>query len=200
MLRAQLRWAVVHDMRERTRLLVAHGTDFRTPFPDGRTAAELAASCGNQAIVDGLVAAGATPPTLAPVDAFVAAALRADRDEIDRLRAAHPGVVDAAHAARPGLVVQAAAQRRVDAVPLLVELGFDVNARSRADLPVEEERETALHVAAGDGDVTLARRLLALGADPTVHDHRFDATPLGWARHAEHVEMVELLAPLTPGE
>jgi ankyrin repeat protein len=160
----------------------------------------VAATCGNQAIVDYLVGVGAAAPALSPADALIAAALRADRDEVERLRAAHDGVVDAARAARPGLIVQAAAQHRVDAVALLVDLGFDVNARSRGDVPVDDEWETALHVAAGDGDVELARRLLAFGADPTVHDQRFDATPLGWAHYFERAEMIELLAPLTPGE
>jgi hypothetical protein len=200
LLRSQLRWAVVHDMLDRARLLAGHGTDVVAPFPDGPTAVEIAATCGNEAVVEYLVGAGAATPRLAPADALVAAALRVDRDEVERLRIASPGAVDAARAARPGVIVQAAAQGRPDAVTLLAELGFDVNARSRADVPVEQEWETALHVAAGDGNVELARRLLALGADPTVHDHRFDATPLGWARHFERDEVIELLAPLTPDD
>jgi hypothetical protein len=198
MLRYQLRWAVVHDMLERTRLLVEHGTDVATPFADGRTVAELAATAGNRRIVDYLVGAGAAPPALTPVDALVAAVLGADRDEVDRLQRAHPGVLDAARAARPGLGEQAAARGRADAVALLAQLGFDVNQRARADVPVEQEWETALHVAAGEGDVELARQLLALGADPTLRDARFDATPLGWARYGEREETIALLAPLTP--
>jgi hypothetical protein len=44
MLRGQLWWAIVQDMRDRVRLLVEHGADFRTPYaaPGGRpTAAKL---------------------------------------------------------------------------------------------------------------------------------------------------------------
>src|SRR5262249_44365604 len=38
LLRGQLWWAIVHDMRARTRLLVEHGADFLTPYaaPGGR--------------------------------------------------------------------------------------------------------------------------------------------------------------------
>jgi hypothetical protein len=48
--------------------------------------------------------------------------------------------------------------------------------------PVRQPRQTALHKAAEDGNLELARTLLRLGADPDIRDHRFDSTPLGWAR------------------
>ena len=44
----------------------------------------------------------------------------------------------------------------------------------------------------------LSRLLLSLGADPAIHDARFDSTPLGWARHFGREETITLLAPLTP--
>ncbi len=58
MLRSQLWWAIVHDMRERVRLLIEHGVDFLTPYSapggqpmalrnsDGYTPAEIAALSG----------------------------------------------------------------------------------------------------------------------------------------------------------
>ena len=57
----------------------------------------------------------------------------------------------------------------------------------------------ALHRAAGDGKLELARALLDLGADPGVRDRRFDATPLGWAQFFGQSELVRLLEPVTPG-
>jgi len=115
-----------------------------------------------------------------------------ERAGVERLRE-H---VDAARAQRPALIVWAAARRRIDAIPLLVELGFDVNALGRTDIPMEQAWETALHEAAGHGDVELARLLLALGADPAIHDTRFDATPLSWARHFDQRATIDLLEPL----
>lgn len=95
-------------------------------------------------------------------------------------------------------MVWAAARHKPDAIGHLVELGFDVNALGRSDGPVEQAWQTALHTAAGDGDVELVRLLLDLGADPGIKDARFHSTPLGWARHFEHQAVVELLVPLTP--
>ena len=206
LLRTQLRWAVEHDQRERVRLLAEHGVDVRSPFRgdgpvwaarDGRTPAELALLCGNREIAEYLVALGAPPPAPNPADELVAAAFRADRAAVDAVRARHPEAAERARRARPGLMVWAAAQAPAGTVELLAELGFDVNALGRADAPVEQEWETALHHAAGEGDVDLARRLLALGADPTIRDHRFGATPLDWARHLNQPTTEALLAPLT---
>ena len=52
--------------------------------------------------------------------------------------------------------------RVAESVRLLARLGFDVSARGRQDLPIEEEWETPLHCAAGDGKLELARVLLEL--------------------------------------
>ena len=192
LLRSLLRWAVEHDQRERVRLLAERGVDIRTPF-DGRTPVELALLCGNVEIAAYLVALGAPEPDPDPVDDLVAAAFRADRSALDAVRARHPDAVERARRARPGLVVWAAAHAPAGTVELLVELGFDVNALGRADAPVEQQWETALHHAAGEGKVELARRLLALGADPAIRDRRFDATPLDWARHLHQPTTAELL-------
>jgi hypothetical protein len=61
-----------------------------------------------------------------------------------RLRAHAP----AAREQRPGLIVWAAACRRLDAITLLAELGFNVNALGRTDIPAEAEWHIALHEAA----------------------------------------------------
>ena len=89
----------------------------------------------------------------------------------------------------------AAARCSADAIVLLAELGWDVNALARTDVPMEQAWETALHEAAARGDVQLARLLLDLGADPDIKDTRFDSTPLGWARHFGQQATIELLQP-----
>lgn len=204
----QLKWAVTHDMRDRVQLLAEHGADLLTPFPageerlvmcldatDGRTPAEAAAICGCQDVLDWLVEhAGVSRPPHEGPDGLIAAALAADRQTAQRL-AMH---ADAARAQRPGLIVWAASRRAWPAIPLLVELGWDVNALARADCPVEQQWETALHEAAGAGQVEAARMLIELGADPGIRDARFHSTPLSWAEHFGQQAMAGYLRPLTP--
>ncbi|BCB91122.1 ankyrin repeat domain-containing protein [Phytohabitans suffuscus] len=206
MLRTQLRWAVEHHQPDRVRLLVAHGVDFHSPFEgdrptwspgDGRTPVELALLNGDTAIADHLVAHGAAAPAPDPARDLIAAAFRADRSTVDRIRAGHPTAVAEARRARPGLIVWAATQATAETVTLLAELGFDVNAYGRGDAPVEEPWETALHQSAVNGKVGLTRRLLELGADPDLRDRRFDGTPLDWARHFHQPQTAALLEPLT---
>ena len=196
MLRGELAWAITHGMAERVRLLVEHGVDVTAPL-DGATATSMAATTGHADLVDYLVAHGAPPPDLPPGEEFVAAALAADRARLDRLLADHPGLADEMRAARPALITWAAACGNPAAAEILAELGFDVNAKGRTDVPSDQPWQTALHKAAEDGDVDLARTLLRLGADPDIHDERFGSTPLGWARHFGQQPMIELLGSLT---
>jgi ankyrin repeat protein len=197
MVRGQLAWAITHGMTERVRLLVSHGVDVTAPFDNEATATAVAATTGHADLVDYLVAHGAPPLDLAPFDGFVAAALAADRTRVAELIAGHPGLAGEVRAARPALVAWAAACGNPSAVELLVELGFDVNAKGRTDAPLDQPWQTALHEAAGVGNLELARTLLRLGADPDIRDARFDGTPLSWARYFGQQELIELLEPLT---
>jgi hypothetical protein len=207
MLRGQLWWAIVHDMRDRARLLVEHGADFLTPYAapggrpvtlrtsHGRTPAEVAALSGCPELARWLVGQGAAEPALTGPDALIAAVLAGDREAVESGGLGEHAA--AARAERPGLIVWAAARGRADAVEMLAGLGFDVNAKARTDTPAEQQWETALHHAAGEGDEELARLLLRLGADPGLTDTRFGSTPLGWAQHFGQPAMIALLEPVT---
>jgi len=70
--------------------------------------------------------------------------------------------------------------------PVIPRLPDDPDAR-------DDDGATALHHAAWSGDLAAIRQLLHAGADPTLRDARFDATPLGWAEHAYQDEAAELL-------
>jgi ankyrin repeat protein len=198
MVRGQLAWAITHGMAERVRLLVELGhPDLNAPFERSHTATSMAATTGHADLVDYLVAHGAPALSLEPPDAFVAAALAADRARAGALLASDPGLLDRVRTARPALVTWAAACGAIPAVELLVELGFDVNALGRTDVPSDQPWQTALHKAAEDGNLELASTLLRLGADTGIRDARFDGTPLSWARHFGNDAMADLLAPLT---
>jgi ankyrin repeat protein len=197
MVRGELAWAITHGLADRVRLLVAHGVDVAAPFDDGVTVTSMAATTGHPELIDYLVEHGAPALDLPPGDAFVAAALAADREHVGRLLAGRSGLVDQLRQARPALVTWAAACGSPTAVEFLVELGFDVNARGRTDVPSDQPWQTALHKAAEDGNLEVARTLLRLGADPNIRDQRFDSTPLGWARYFGRPALIELLEPVT---
>ncbi|WP_163510951.1 ankyrin repeat domain-containing protein [Fodinicola acaciae] len=165
MLRYQLQWAVRHGFTARVRLLAEHGVDVSAPI-DGRTPAQLAAAEGHRDIVDLLVSLGAPRPAMAPSEQLVAALLAGDRSALKS------DLLADVRRSQPGLVVRA---QRPELVAFLVEAGFDVDGR--------HEGHTALHDAAWRGDVPMIEALLAAGADRSVRDDRFDATPLGWAEH-----------------
>ena len=196
MLRGQLAWAITHGMTERVGLLVEHGVDVTAPL-DGVTVTSMAATTGHADLVDYLVAHGAPPPDLAPADAFTAAVLAAETARLEQLLADNPGLAAQMRAARPALITWAAAIGNALAVEILAGLGFDVNAKGRTDVPSDQPWQTALHQAAGDGNLELAQTLLRLGADPDIRDERFDSTPLGWARHSGQQALIELLEPIT---
>jgi len=203
MLRGELAWAITHGMNERTRLLVQRaGIDLAVPADrdvpsDPVPWTAMAATTGHLDLVGYLEAHGAPPLDLAPADAFVAALLAADRGWLDALLASNPGLLNELRAARPALVTWAAACGAIPAVELLAELGFNVNAMGRTDVPSDQPWQTALHKAAEDGNLDLARTLLRLGADPQVKDARFDGTPLDWARYFGQDALAGLLEPLT---
>ncbi|QFY07545.1 hypothetical protein GBF35_13395 [Nonomuraea phyllanthi] len=112
---------------------------------------------------------------LGPRDPVILACLRGDRAEIDALLAKDPGLLDRTRAGHPALLAEAAARQRWAAVEVLAELGFDVDARSASG-------RVPAHYAAGAGQVETLRLLVRHGADLTVADPVFTATPLGWAQ------------------
>jgi ankyrin repeat protein len=205
LMRGQLWWAIVHDMPERVTLLADHGADILTPYaapggrPSGlrtshcRTPAEVAALAGCPRALALLLERGAARPEPEGVDGLIAAVLAGDHRTVQRLR----GHAGAARGERPGLIVWAASRRNLGAIRTLAGLGFGVSALGRADIPMEQAWETALHHAAGEGDTEMARLLLDLGADPDITDTRFGATPLGWAHHFGKQATIDLLTPLT---
>jgi ankyrin repeat protein len=199
MLRSLLAWAIIHDQRRRVALLAEHGVDIVSPFtrtaqPRRGTPLEVALINGHRELADQLVALGARPAGRSAADAFVAAVLAGDTEAVRQT----PGrVIAAVRGKRTGLVTWAAAQGASNSVELLATAGFDVNAPGRSDIPGNEPWCTALHVAAENGNLSLARTLLELGADPDIRDKHYQSTPLGWARHFDQPALIELLEPCT---
>ncbi|HET7050318.1 MAG TPA: ankyrin repeat domain-containing protein [Solirubrobacteraceae bacterium] len=183
--------AAANGLTGRVRRLLARGVDpegrgSRHPIYQGRSPVQEAALGGHMDVVSLLVDAGAAWEH-DQIDALVAAAMAGDRATVARLLAADPGLRERAIDRRPEQLVRAASENSYEAVAVLLELGFDVNARPRT---------APLHEAAMRGNIRVIRLLLEHGADPNVHDTGYDATPAGWAEHHGQHEAQQLLESL----
>jgi ketosteroid isomerase-like protein len=183
--------AAGHGLTDRVRRLLARGVDPegrepKHPIYQGRSPVQEAALNGHMDVVSLLVDAGASWDHDA-VDELVATAMSGDRTAVERLLAADPRLRRRAIDRCPDQLVRAAEQNSYQAVELLIELGFDVNARSRT---------APLHEAAMRGNLPVIRLLLDHGADPNIHDTGYDATPAGWAEHHGQHEAQQLLEAL----
>jgi len=191
MLEDVLMAAAHHGFADRVRLLLARGVDpegmgSRHPIYEGRSPVQEAALLGHTELLSILVAAGASGER-DDVDTLLTMAMAGDRDAVDRLLAANPGLREWAIERRPDQLVRAAEKNSLEAVALLIELGFDVNAVNRI---------APLHEAAMRGNLELIRLLLEHGADPNVRDVGYKATPAGWAEHHGQTEAAQYLAGL----
>jgi hypothetical protein len=183
MLEDALKAAAGRGRAHRVRLLLDHGADpngygTRHPIHHGRSPLEEAALHGHPEIVAMLDQAGARND-LDDTDVFLCAATAGDRSRAERMLRADPALRERALERRPEQLVRATANDRLDAVALLIELGFDVNAIDRTT-PLHV---TALHDAARRGNMAVIRLLVEHGADPDIRDSGYDATPGGWAEH-----------------
>lgn len=111
-------------------------------------------------VVEVLVAVGATDVVHAAAVGDLAGSLTADTPEPDRVAALR----------------MAADRGRLRVIDQLLAAATPVDG-------VDRDGSTALHAAAYSGRVESVRHLLSRGADPNLHDTRFDSTPLGWCRH-----------------
>jgi len=180
-----LRSAAARGFVHRIRLLLEHGVDPNTvgyhPILGDQTAYEVAVRHGHREAADLLAAAGGRSDRLDDVDLLLAAAFAGDAAAAGLRRRDLPQ-------RRPDAMRLAGEQHGIAALAILLELGYDVSAAG-------QWRTTALHEAALRGDAETCRWLVERGADRTVRDERFSATPADWAAHAGHLDLAEELTP-----
>jgi ankyrin repeat protein len=156
-------------------LLLARGTDPDAAGPDGRSPYRVAISHGRAALAAMLRRHGARDNATA-AERFLFACLRGEEVAARELIAADPGLVDRLSEDERGAIELAAERGDTEAVRLMLDLGFPLDAR-RGD-----HGSTALHAAAYSGSAETVRLLLARGADIEARDVTWDSTPLEWAK------------------
>jgi len=161
--------AAENDTAAVVEVLLAAGADPNAATRDGVSPVRQAVRRGALDVAEVLLRHGAQDDTTA-IDHFLGSCERADRaaatDHADLL--GQLSEVDFA------TLVRAAGRSGVDAVELMLDLGFPVDTR-------DEDGQTALHEAAYAGRVDVARLLLDRGAGLDARDGQWQCTPLCFA-------------------
>ncbi|GAB1343028.1 ankyrin repeat domain-containing protein [Gemmatimonas sp.] len=157
-------------------MLVNAGADMNAPRSDGATPYTLAVRHGNTAGAAWLAAQGADRSRLTATDRLLSACMTANEVEARGLLSEHPQLIAQLREGDAGCLLDAFANNQESAVRLMVSLGWPLT-------PESEWGGTALHWAAWQGQVDLARVLIEAGAPVNVRDSRYGSSPLAWAAH-----------------
>jgi len=174
--------AVSRNHLKRTRWLLEHGAHATALHSYSKRNLHTEALLGGfTELAQLLVDFGARPEPLDDVHAFQVACLSSDRETARRLVASHPEYLRF-----PGPMYQAADRDRTDVAELLLELGVSPN--------VEHGGWTALHSAAHNNSMRVAKLLIERGATIDIREKKYQSTPLGHAVWANQLQMVDLLS------
>jgi ankyrin repeat protein len=121
-------------------------------------------------------------PALDEHERFLDACFRLDRDEARRLLLANPQYLQSSVA-----MFAAAKRDRPDVLALLLDFGFSI------DIP-DRTGKRPLHEAAANNALRAAGYLVERGADIDPRESTYNGTPIGWAAHGDHAEMVKFLS------
>ena len=187
--------AIEHDDLALAEWCLSHGASPNAVLPKSshlqhnpdraRSLHETALRRGQTNMAELLVRFGATPSDYVATDEdrFVAAALRLDRAEAQRLAAKHPEFVRGTTA-----LFQATEHNNVAAMRLLIDLGASIEVHSDA-------HERPLHVAAWSNSLDAARFLVEKGATIDPIEKNWGNSPIDNARWFGYQQIVDLLAP-----
>ncbi len=131
---------------------------------------------GNRGIVDALKQAGAKEEPLQPEDQLQLAINQKDVNEIKSLLAQYSELKQARWFKKAS----------VEAIKVLLDSGFSMNTQDHHGLSL-------LHHLAGEGQLTEVVWLVEHGADITLKDIHYQATPASWAHHTGHYDIRDYL-------
>ncbi|HEV8042256.1 MAG TPA: hypothetical protein VGP62_25490 [Bryobacteraceae bacterium] len=165
---------------DRVKLLLTHGARTDEMF-EGSTAWRRAMDSGHLEIARLLEHAGATISALSDVEQFTARCMAGDETSTREMLQNAPDLFERAP---KSMVLKAVDTGRVEAVRLVLDLGFD---------PDYLDEVVALHSATGRAEQEILRLLLDRGASPAIREPFYDATPVGWADFFDQTAARDLL-------
>lgn len=184
--------AVEHNDLELADWCLTHGANANAAPGPGRhnrqrSLYDEAIFRGHAELADLLVRHGAkaSTQTLDPLQTLISAVHREDEPAIRDAIARNP---EWRRSSAP--LFAAAKYNRRRAAALLLDLGVSPNVESEAG-------ERALHIAAYNDSIDVARLLIERGADIDPLGRQYDNTPLGGAMHCRSARVTELLAGLS---
>ncbi|HEY7394594.1 MAG TPA: ankyrin repeat domain-containing protein, partial [Gemmatimonadaceae bacterium] len=182
--RTPLHLAVVKQQPASLAALLELGADTTRVDVAGLTPLDQAALDGNTEVARQLLDQGAT--------LTFPAAIALDRDA-ERMLADNPGAL------APGgrwetLILRAAEKSPGPVIERLIRHGVSVDVHDNPKTAVDSTiGYTPLHAAAFKGNLAAAKVLLAHGASVTARDGAYHGTPAGWADHAGHADVRDLI-------
>jgi ankyrin repeat protein len=175
-----LDWALFRERKfEILQLLVDYGADLNRPSladhwlmerVKGLTPIQIAERNSNSVAVNFFLQKGATD-NRTPVDRLIGACARADRQTADRLVRESPQLVKSLTTQDHSYLSVFARSGRLGSVELMLDLGFDIEARA------DDLNATGLLYAATNGDVAMLQLLVRRGARLHV-EHKYGGKPL----------------------
>ena len=173
--------AAIRGKAQQVQILLHHGAS-TTDQLDGRTAWQHAVERGNLEIAQLLEAAGAPVTNLNDVERFVSLCLAGDKPAAQAMLVQFP---DLRERAPYNMVQKAVGTKRIEAVRLALDLGFDPNAI---------EDNAAIHAAGTFAeDEAMLRLLLDRGASLQLREPWYDGTGIGWADFFDYRELRDRL-------
>jgi ankyrin repeat protein len=128
---------------------------------DGLTPIRIAERNGDPEVTQLILNAGAED-NRTPSDFLISACVRGDSSEVERLLAAHSGLMKSLTANDHSNIAAIAGSGNIRAVEIMLDIGFNIDAKA------DDLICSALVYASGDGDVAMTKLLLDRGADGAV--------------------------------
>jgi ankyrin repeat protein len=191
MLQWELWRAARHNQFEKVKFLVEHGVDVNRPTTDRNTTPyQEAVVAGNHELGEYLLQHGGIRIELDEKQRFASACAMGRREQAHAILKENPRFIESlSEEERSRIVHSAAASGREEALRLVAELGFDLNAMIL--------KRTPMHDAAWGNHIGTIKLLIQLGADPTIRDGEHHGTPLNWAEYNHQPEAADYLRRIT---